>query len=174
MEFREELWIRFRHTMCMQTRRKFLRDCSLAAVTASLAPAVALAQSRPGRMTGHEGTGYAQFAGQVNTPFFVRAGSQTVKLLLVEARPFSAASPDAPDAGNEKFSLQFRGPVQQPLAQDTYRFDHPRLGRLAIFIVPIGSLDPLRCHYEAIFDRPVNAVNLAALLARAPRRIQNS
>ena len=157
----------------MQNRRQFLRDCSLAAA-ASLVPVAALAQSHARRVAGHDDPGFARFAGQLNTPFFVQAGTQTIKLLLVEASTFSSTSPDAEDAGNEKFYLLFRGPVQQPLEQNTYRFDHPHLGRFSIFIVPIGCLDASHCHYEAIFDRPVNAAAFAALLARAPRRIQNS
>jgi hypothetical protein len=156
----------------MQTRRKFLHDCSLAAVTASLAPAAALAHNPASRITGLNVPGFEQFARQVNTPFFVQAGSQLVRLVLVGANPFSATSPGAEDAGNEKFSLRFRGPVQQSLGQDTYRLDHQHLGRLAIFIVPIGSLDTAHCHYEAIFDRPVNAAAFAAQLSRAPGRVQ--
>ena len=156
----------------MQTRRKFLRDCSLVAVTASLAPAAAWAQNPAGRMVVPEWPGFEQFARQVNTTFLVRAGYSTVRLLLVQANPFSAATRDAEDAGNEKFSLRFRGPAEQPLEQDTYRFDHPRLGRLSIFIVPTGWVDTRYCYYEAIFDRPINAAQFAAQLARAPRRVQ--
>jgi hypothetical protein len=154
----------------MQTRRKFLRDCSLVAVTATLAPVAALAQNPASRIGAQDWPGFEQFARQVNTSFVLRAGSKTVKLLLVEASIFSAATPDSEDAGNEKFSLLFRGPAQQPLEQDTYLFDHPRIGRLSIFIVPIGCLDTTHCYYEAIFDRPVNPSDLAAQLSLAPRR----
>lgn len=154
----------------MQTRRKFLRDCSLAAVAASLGPAAAWAQYPAARTIVPEWPGFAQFARQVNTSFLVQAGLSTIKLLLVAATPFAATMPDAEDAANEKFSLLFRGPVRQPLEQDTYRFEHPRLGRLFIFIVPAGWPDPAHRHYEAIFDRPVNAAQLAAQLACAPRR----
>ena len=154
----------------MQTRRKFLRDCSLAAAAASLGPAVAWGQKPAGWMSAPDWPGFAQFAQQVNTSFLVRTGFTTVKLLLVAATPFAAASPDTEDAGNEKFSLRFRGPAQQPLEQNTYRFDHPRLGRLSIFIVPTGWVDTRYCYYEAIFDRPMDAAQFAAQLARAPRR----
>jgi len=157
----------------MQTRRKFIRDSSLAAVTASMAPAAALAHDPRSRAHGLNEPGFEQFAGQVNTPFFVQAGPQLVRLVLVGADSFSAASPDAEDAGNEKFSLRFIGPVQQPLEQDTYRLDHRRLGRLEIFIVPVGSLDPTHSLYEAIFDRPLDAAGLAMQLSLAPRRVQN-
>jgi hypothetical protein len=156
----------------MQTRRKFLRDCSLVAVTASLAPAAAMAQNPAPRTTGLTGPGFEQFARQVNTPFFVQAGSQIVKLLLVEASPFSAASPNAADAGFEKFLLRFRGPAVQPLEQDTYRFTHSRLDHVSIFIVPTGCLDETHCHYEAIFDRPAGRMELAVQISQAPRRVQ--
>jgi len=154
----------------MQTRRKFLRDCSLAAAAASLGPVAAWAQNPAARIVISDEPDFAQFARQVNTFFLVRTGFNTVRLLLVQANPFSAASPDAEDAGNEKFSLRFRGPAQQPLEQNTYRFDHPRLGRLSIFIVPTGRVDTRYCYYEAIFDRPMNAAQLAAQMAMAPRR----
>ena len=162
----------FRRPTDMQTRRKFLRDCSLVAAAASVAPVAALAHNPASRMDLPNGPGFEQFARQVNTSFFLRAGSKTVKLLLVEASVFSAATPDSEDAGNEKFSLLFRGPAQPPLEQDTYLFDHPRIVRLSIFIVPIGCLDTTHCYYEAIFDRPVNAADLAAQLLLAPRRVR--
>jgi hypothetical protein len=157
----------------MQTRRKFLRDCSLAAVAASLAPSAAWAQNPASRIAGRKEPGLEQFARRVNTAFFVQAGPQLVRLVLVGADAFSASAPGAEDAGNEKFSLRFYGPAQQPLEQDTYRFDHPHLGRLEIFIVPVGSMDTTHCHYEAVFDRPVDAAGLALQLSLAPRRIQN-
>lgn len=157
--------------MRMQTRRKFLRDCSLAASAAALVPAAALAHGPVPRIAGRVGPGFEQFARQVNTPFFVQAGPQLIQLVLVAANTFSAASPMAEDAGNEKFSLLFRGPVQQPLGQDTYRLDHRRLGRLEIFMVRIGCLDPTLCLYQAIFDRPVDPASFAAQTSGAPGRI---
>jgi hypothetical protein len=164
--------VHFRCLAHMQTRRKFLRDCSLVALTASLAPAAALAQNHAVGIAGPDWAGFEQFARQVNTLFLVRTGSITVKLLLIEAHTFSAASPASEDAGNEKFSLRFQGPVQPPLEQGTYQFDHSLLGHLSIFIVPVGNLELTHCYYEAIFDRPVDAAEFAAQLARAPRPVQ--
>lgn len=158
----------------MQTRRKFLRDCSWVAATASLVPPAALAQQHAAQMALAKGPGLEQFARQVNTSFRVRTELQPVKLTLVEASAFSSATPYSEDACNEKFSLLFRGSTQEPLEQDSYLFDHPRLGRHVIFIVPIGSQDTTYCHYEAIFNRPVNSAELARQLARAPQRIQKS
>ncbi len=50
----------------------------------------------------------------------------------------------------ESFSLQWDGPLAQPLAQATYLLAHPRLGEIAIFIVPIGR-GPEHFRYESIF-----------------------
>ncbi len=158
----------------MQTRRKFLRDCSAVVATVSFVPSAALAQNRSARRAITNGPGLEQFARYMKTSFTVRLPSKTVKLVLVEANAFAAMTPASEDARNEKFSLLFRGPTRQPLEQDTYLFEHPRIGRLSIFIVPIGCMDTTHCYYEAIFDRPVNAAELAAQLARAPRRIQKS
>jgi hypothetical protein len=158
----------------MQTRRTFLRDCSLLAATASLVPATALAHNPASQLMVPDWPGFGQFARQVNTSFLLRDGLKTVRLLLVEASVFSAATPGSEAAGNEKFSLLFRGPAQLPLEQDTYLFEHPRIGRFSIFIVPIGCMDTTHCLYEAIFDRPVNAAELALQLARAPRRVQKA
>ena len=48
--------------------------------------------------------------------------------------------------GDRPFSLVFRGPGEPLLAQRIYRVEHPALGALDLFLVPIG---PGR--YEAIF-----------------------
>jgi len=157
----------------MQTRRKFLRDCSIAAVTTSVIPSTALTQNHFARMTIANGPGLEQFARHLQTTFTARTSAMRVKLILVEAEAFTAATPNSEDARNEKFTLLFRGPTQQPLEQDNYLFEHPHLGRNAIFIVPIGCPDPAHCYYEAIFDRPINASELARQMANAPRRIQN-
>jgi hypothetical protein len=60
----------------------------------------------------------------------------------------------APDASNEKFSLLFRGPLAQPLSQDTYQCEHKEMGQFAIFIVPVCGKDTRRGRlYEAVFNR---------------------
>ncbi len=84
---------------------------------------------------------------------------QATGLELAQAKacppPANAVQAAAPDAWNEKFSLLFRGLPSQPLAQDTYLFEHRMLGRFAMFIVPIGSRNAGYRLYEAIFNRPV-------------------
>lgn len=155
----------------MQTRRKFLRDCSLVAATAALAPA-ALGQSRVLHTMAPAWPGFARFRQQVNTAFAVQAGSQTVSLVLAKASALPAPPTGSEIAGNECFSLLFRGPARSPLPQDTYQFDHPQLGTQAIFIVPVGLAGVTHCHYEAVFNRPMHAADLAGLIACAPKRVQ--
>ncbi len=49
------------------------------------------------------------------------------------------------------FSLSFNGTAPNPLPQDTYVFEHDRLGRFALFIVPAG---PGQQSYSAAIVRP--------------------
>ncbi len=54
----------------------------------------------------------------------------------------------------EGFSLEFRGPAPIPLRQGIHALDHKQLGRLELFLVPIG-LDGGSMRYEAIYNRLV-------------------
>ncbi len=49
------------------------------------------------------------------------------------------------------FSLVLRAPVRMGIAQGVYPLHHPRLGRLEIFLVPIGA-DEHTVEYEAVFN----------------------
>jgi hypothetical protein len=69
-----------------------------------------------------------------------------VELLLVEATPQDAG----PHAPRPPFSLLFQGPADPFLPQATYRFEHPSLGVMEIFIVPLGH-DEHGATYEAFF-----------------------
>lgn len=155
----------------MKTRRHFLRSCSVVAATAAIAPVSGWAVNSRVRELELDSSLFGGFAGVVNTPFSVRAPSGVVKLVLVQVSPAPPALPGAEDDGNERFSLFFHGPNREPLEQGTYIFEHPRMGRLAIFIARIGSLDPADCWYEAVFNHAVSPQGLSAQLARAPRPI---
>ncbi len=52
----------------------------------------------------------------------------------------------------EVFSLIFLGPAEHFLSQGTYQLDHPKLGTLEIFLVPVGQLAG-GFQYEAVFNR---------------------
>jgi hypothetical protein len=70
----------------------------------------------------------------------------TVELLLVEAEAKDAG----PGAPKPAFSLVFHGPAEPALAQGTYPFEHPGIGAMDIFIVPLGR-DEHGSVYEALF-----------------------
>ena len=152
----------------MQTRRQFLRDCSLAATLAAVTPA-ALAESLTARPALVNLPGFEAFARQLKTTFIARSDSQIIGLVLVAAEKSAFDLDNSDIAGNENFSLIFRGPQQFPLEQNTYDFEHHRLGRLAMFIAPVGPAQPSYHEYQAIFSRPVNAAGFARQLDQAPR-----
>ena len=87
------------------------------------------------------------FAGQVGSAFRVVGGAfDSVELRLAEVTDGKAAP------GYEVFSLFFHGPAGPRLDQATYTMDHPALGTLALFLVPVGAL-PGGVRYEALFNR---------------------
>jgi uncharacterized protein DUF6916 len=87
------------------------------------------------------------FAPAVGETFTVgEEGGTTVDLLLVEATSQSGGQPGS----RPPFSLLFQGPAEPFLPQATYRFEHPSLGVLGIFIVPLGR-DEHGTTYEAFF-----------------------
>ena len=155
----------------MQTRRKFLGECSLLAAVACLHPGVVVADRVPVPVKLPDLPGLAEFFGAVNTTFTVKAAAATPTLVLVSVTPHPASRTDPAVAGNQTFCLRFRGPAQPRLAQDTYALAHPRFGALEIFLVPVGRPDPAAGLYEAVCDRPVTADILARQIARAPRRL---
>jgi hypothetical protein len=91
----------------------------------------------------------ADFAPRVGEVFsLVREGAEPVPLELIETRDLTL--PGA--AGWTAFGLYFRGAREEMLAQATYTFENAALGRVQIFIVPIG-VDTDGYRYEAIFNR---------------------
>jgi uncharacterized protein DUF6916 len=71
---------------------------------------------------------------------------QTIPLELSEVRGTGLQGL----ATREQFSLHFRGPATPTLVQRIYRLEHPRLGALDIFLVPIQR-DAASTIYEAVF-----------------------
>jgi len=157
----------------MSTRRKFIRDCAFVAAASTLVPA-ALAQNAFSLSAPSAGPGYEHFLKQVNTPFHLRTGAGSVAVVLAEVNILPASNSGALDAGNEKFSLLFRGPAAATIEQGIHALEHAQLGHLSLFLVPVGSARADARHYEAIFNRPVDDRTLTAQLALAPRRVWQS
>ena len=93
------------------------------------------------------------FAGHLEEPFAIDLGTdfpglEPLVLTLIEAEPIETSQ----DLGERRapFSLVFRGPGEPELAQRIYPLDNETLGRLEIFLVPIGREDE-GMRYEAVF-----------------------
>lgn len=53
-------------------------------------------------------------------------------------------------AGRQPFSLTFEAPAEPALPQRIYRLEHPQLGAMDIFLVPVART-PEGLRYEAVF-----------------------
>jgi hypothetical protein len=141
----------------MPTRRKFLTNFSMVAVTASLTPSTVFATPLRFKEVPLEQVGISVFESLINAVFQVQSRSgMMVGLQLVEVQPgpSRAINRAAEDAANEKFSLLFRGSLTQPLGQDMVWFEHHVIGRFSLFIVPVRTSEAGHHYYEAIFNRP--------------------
>ena len=78
----------------------------------------------------------------------------TLGLTLTEARDLWRASRGVAtsDVSPEYFSLLFSGPVDGPMNQGSYRFEHTVLGALWLFVVPMAT-DGREQLYEAIINQ---------------------
>ena len=148
----------------MRNRRQFLKDFSGFGMAATLMPGAVLAEgirfrSRLRlRLIPLDELTFGALASHLHGLFTVYADTSTaVEMQLIEATPSVHPSPEAlqaPDAGNEKFSLVFCGPQDPLLPQSIYLFEHEEVGRFGMFVVPILSRDPDHYYYQAIFNRP--------------------
>ena len=99
--------------------------------------------------TMREGLALGDFSGRIGEGFLVPFVDGSIVLTLAEAT--SLAREESPGPRRSPFSLVFRGPLSPVLPQRTWPLEHASLGRLEIFIVPIGP-DASGMRYEAIFN----------------------
>ena len=86
------------------------------------------------------------FSKQVNTVFTFHDGNREGQLTLMSVSTVPGRS-----GKRQPFSLVFRGMPGVIFPQRMYSLDHASMGRLPIFIVPIGA-DAGSTQYEAIFS----------------------
>jgi hypothetical protein len=104
----------------------------------------------------------AALASQVNTPFRIQTASgRTIKVTLAEVkigleRALEAGRRAPQEAENERFSLVFSGARGELLEQNTYSFEHQRLGRFDLFVVPVFTRNRAKIDYQAVVNRPRN------------------
>jgi hypothetical protein len=92
---------------------------------------------------------FESFSPHLNSIFALALGESTLELTLTQA----AKQPVRPFPGmmREPFSLFFRSSTPVVLPQRQYAFKHEAMGRLDMFIVPIGR-DPQGIVYQAVFN----------------------
>ena len=89
------------------------------------------------------------FEPHLNTTFrLLHGGQEPLELELVEI-----AGGDRAYEHSYSFSLVFRGGPHFTLQQHTFTLEHPALGTLDIFLVPIAR-DADGFRYEAVFNYP--------------------
>jgi len=87
------------------------------------------------------------FLEHVNTRFrMTLPDSSDVELEMVSVKDLGSSVRHA------QFSVMFLGPETAPLQQQTYSLEHDKLGKLELFLVPVGK-DSNGVSYEAIFSR---------------------
>lgn len=88
---------------------------------------------------------HTQFQQRVGEDFVCSLPGQLLLLRLDETRQLGPALRDG-----GAFALYFGGPLAPMLPQATYSFNHPMLGSLDLFIVPVARTDE-GMRYEALF-----------------------
>ena len=89
------------------------------------------------------------FQQEVGGRFIISFTDASFELHLREAEALKYHDPQI--HARHPFSLLFVCADQRVLSQGTYAIDHERLGRLEIFIVPVGA-DANGVEYEAVFN----------------------
>lgn len=90
------------------------------------------------------------FAGREGETFAIEFADGTLELALasVDGLPEEWGRMDK----RAPFSVQFHGPIERILPQRMWPLDHEELGRLEIFLVPLGpDEEQTQQRYEAVF-----------------------
>ena len=86
------------------------------------------------------------FSAALNTKFLVEVDeNQNVELLLEDVSELKVYP------RQEVFSVVFRGPNEAFLGQGMQSLQHETMGRIELFLVPIGQ-EPEGYRYEAVFN----------------------
>jgi hypothetical protein len=92
---------------------------------------------------------YHSFGPYLDQTFHVKSGEDTLELTLLEAVPIGSAPQDGK---RHPFSVVFLGPAEPILPQRIYDLEHAEMGKLSLFLVPLGPDRTARgMRYEAVF-----------------------
>lgn len=100
------------------------------------------------------------FSPLVNTKFRLLLDEvHAVEMELTDAVSIRGPHNSTPNKNGmvqDVFSLMFNGPADRPLPQRSYTFEHEKIGRFDLFVVPIEKT-PDAIRYQVIFNRLVKA-----------------
>ena len=91
----------------------------------------------------------SHFADRVHEKVRIHAGEIVLDAELTTVTPLGGRDADA-GGGRRPFSLIYRGPLSPILPQKIYPVEHPELGTLELFLVPVGP-EQGGMRYEAVF-----------------------
>jgi hypothetical protein len=133
------------------SRREFLKRGTLMALVAGVP--LGIAEKTLGMSTKSSaatGLNLESFESQLGTNFLINHEAAKVQVRLVHVTNFASAKQNK--AGQEGFSLLFRGPKETTLKQGTYLIEHEELGKFSFLVVPVGTKDTRAPHYEAVVN----------------------
>ncbi len=90
-----------------------------------------------------------EFSRHLNSTFQLKLEDHTLELILVEVKAYMPGKNE--QAGMERFSIYFDGPSDHRLPQQLYHLEHPDMGGLDLFLVPVAG-DEKKLRYEAVFN----------------------
>jgi hypothetical protein len=94
----------------------------------------------------------ADFSAHLHSSFRIHADAPgPLEAELIEVAELGTPPSDQEDAPRRAFSIILRGPPDIVLPQRIYPVEHPDLGTLDLFLVPVGP-DRVGMRYEAIFS----------------------
>lgn len=92
----------------------------------------------------------ADFEPHVRTAFHAPVdGDEGIDLELIEVSGLTGDTPE--DSQRQPFSITLRGPKDRVFEQQMCTLEHPGLGNLQLFLVPLGPDDD-GMRYEAVFS----------------------
>jgi hypothetical protein len=93
----------------------------------------------------------ADFTKYINEIFRLKLeGSEPLEVELIQVTELGTDMPEDKNRKRRPFSIVFRGPADRYLPQSIYPLEHKHMGKLDIFLVPIGS-DSKGMRFEAVF-----------------------
>ena len=131
------------------SRRKFMKAGTIAALSTIIPSTSVIAFGQTNPLDPLARLKQEDFQRQLYTYFNIRLSkTSTIKVELYAVEQSKEGGVDVID----NFSLVFRGVHATQLRQNTYQFEHTKLGTFQLFIVPAGSQANMK-FYRAVINR---------------------